>query len=80
MVIFSYFCFWKCAEIPFLQCFLNINQNLAQKKGKNDNFSHFSKHKLLKKPVLLQLPLWPKIGVFQLVFFETKNIDVQQKP
>ena len=47
----------------FLQCFLNINPKLAKKGAKNDNFSHFSKHRLLKKTVLLQLPFWPKIGV-----------------
>ena len=40
----------KCAEIPFYSVFLNINQNLT-KKGppKNDNFSHFAKHRFIKK-------------------------------
>ena len=32
-----------------------------------------------KKKLLLHPPSWPKIGVFQFVFFETKNIDVEQK-
>ena len=46
---------------------------------KNDNFSHFAKHRFIKNTVLLQPPFWPKIGVFQLGFFETKNNDVEQK-
>ena len=45
----------------------------------NDNFSYFAKHRFIKQTVLLQPPFWPKIGVFQLGFFETKNIDVEQK-
>ena len=45
---------------------------------KNDNFSQFARHRIIKN-VLLQPPVWPKIGVFQLGFFETKNIDVEQK-
>ena len=37
-------------------------------------------HRFIKKTVLLQPPFWPKVGVFfQLWFFETKNIDVEQK-
>ena len=32
-----------------------------------------------KKTVLLQPPSWPKIGVFQLVFSGTNNIDAEQK-
>ena len=28
---------------------------------------------------MLQFPFWPKIGVFELGFFETKNIDVEQQ-
>ena len=46
---------------------------------KNDNFSHFAKNRFIKKNVLLQPPSWPKIGVFELVLFETKYIDVEQK-
>ena len=28
---------------------------------------------------MLQLPFWPKIGVFQLVFFETKTLMLNKK-
>ena len=48
----------------------------------NDNFSHilqYCKTQAPKKNVLLQSPFDPKIGVFQLWFFETKNIAVEQK-
>ena len=39
----------------------------------------YKKTQIHKKNVVLQPPSWPNIGVFQLVFFETKNIDVEQK-
>ena len=54
-----------------------MNQNLAKKGAKkNDNFSHFAKHRFIKKPVLLQFVFF---CAFQFVHFETKNIDVEQK-
>ena len=46
---------------------------------KNDNFSHFAKHRFIKNPVMLQPPLFLKRCVFQFGFFETKNNDVEQK-
>ena len=58
--------------------FFEQQPKFGQKRGKNDNFSHFAKQRLLKT-VLLQPPFWPKIGVLQLVLFETKNIDVEKK-
>ena len=48
-------------------------------KKKNDNFSHFPKHRFIKKPVLLQLPFWPKIGVFQLCFLRPKTLMLNKK-
>ena len=42
MVIFSFFAFENVLKHLFLQCFLNINQNLAKKGQKtNDNFHIF---------------------------------------
>ena len=38
----------------------------------------FCKTQVHKKSFLLQPPFWPKIGVFQLVFWKRKNIDVEQ--
>ena len=69
---------WNTVFIVFFE----QQPNFAQKNGqtKNDNFSHFAKHRFInQETVLLQPPFWPKIGVFQLGFFETKNIDVEQK-
>ena len=31
------------------------------------------------KKTFVATPSWPKIGVFQLVFFEIQNIEVEQK-
>ena len=58
---------------------LNINRNLPQKEPpKNDNFSHFATHRLIKKNALLQLPSWPTICFFTCLFWNQK-IDVEQK-
>ena len=46
---------------------------------KNDNFSHFAKHRFLKTNVLLQPPFWPTIGVFQLCFFQPKALVLNKK-
>ena len=74
-----FFAFENVLKYLFYSAFLNINQNLA-KKGANKTITlHILQNTGYKKNVLLQLPFWPKVGVFQLVFFETKNIDVEQK-
>ena len=46
---------------------------------KNDNFSHFPKHRFIKKPFCCNSPFDQKLVLFNFVFFETKNIDVEQK-
>ena len=70
----------KCAEIPIFIVFLNINQNRPKTWAKkNDNFSHFAKHRFIKNTVLLQPPFWPKIGVFQLWFFQPKTLMLNKK-
>ena len=43
---------------------------------KNDNCSHFAKHRLLRKKRFAGTPSWPQIGVF-LRF--SQKIDVEQK-
>ena len=52
-----------------------------QKKGqkKNDNFSHFAKHRFIKKPFCCNCFFCCFFCAFQFVLFETKNIDVEQK-
>ena len=46
---------------------------------KNDNFSDFAKQRVIKKNRFVATPLLTKNWCFQLVFFETKNKDVEQK-
>ena len=45
--------------------------------NKNDNFSHFAKHRLFKKPQCCNPPLDPKLVCF--FFIKKRNIDVEQK-
>ena len=71
---FSFFCFWKCAEIPIFIVFFEHHPKFGQKRGKQkDNFSHFAKHRLLKNH-FVATPLLTKIGVFQLVFLKPKTL------
>ena len=64
-----------CWNTYFIVFFSNINQNLAQKgaKKKTITFHILQNTGYLKKTVLLQLPFWPKIDVFQLAFFNQKH-------
>ena len=51
-----------------------------QKGGKkNDNFSHFPKHRFIKKTRFVATPLWPKIGVFQLCFLKPQTLMLNKK-
>ena len=54
---------------------------MYQKNGHKQTitFSHFAKHRLLKKNILLQPSLHQKLLFFNFGFFETQNIDVEQK-
>ena len=79
MDFFSICGFLKCAEIPLFIVFLNINQNWQKKGQKYDNFSHFAKHRLITKTRFVATPLFTKNCCFSTWFFETKNIDVEQK-
>ena len=46
----SIFCFEQCAEIPIFTVFFNNQEKLAKNAKRNDNFSHFAKHRLIKTP------------------------------
>ena len=50
------------------------------KKGqkKNDNFSHFAKHRFIKKKPFCCI-FFLFFCAFQFVLFEAKNTDVEQK-
>ena len=54
-----------CFKLPIFTMFsFEIEQKLAKNgPNKKDNLSHFEKHRLLKKKLLLQPPSWPKFGV-----------------
>ena len=58
-----------------------MNQILAKKgANKNDNFSHFAKHRFIKNRfVAICFFFFGFFCAFQFVLFETKNIDVEQK-
>ena len=67
-----------CSDAYFYSVFFTA-KHLHKKKPKNDNFSHFAKHRLIKKNRYVATPRLTKIGVFQLGLFETKNNDVEQQ-
>ena len=54
---FVIFCFEKCAKMPsFIVFFEKQPKNAKKSPQKNDNFSHFAKHRFIKNPVMLQPP------------------------
>ena len=65
-MVFFVFCLLKCAEIPNFIVLFEHQPKLAPKMGKkNDNFSHFAKHRFINKPRFVATPLLTK----KLVFF-----------
>ena len=46
---------------------------------KNDNFSHFAKHRFIKKPVMLQPPFFWKNVFFNLGFLKPKTMMLNKK-
>ena len=54
---------------------------ICQKKWppKNDNFSHFAKHKFIKKTVVLQPPFDQKLVFFNLVFWNQNHLCLTKK-
>ena len=64
------------AEMPIFKVFFEHQPKFAQKMApkKNDNFSHFAKHRLIKKKRFVATPLLTKNWCFfNLVSFETKK-------
>ena len=61
--------------------FFEDQPSFAQKNGpkKTITFRILQNTGSWKQTLLLQLPFWQKIGVFQLGFFETNNLDVEQQ-
>ena len=72
MAIFlSFFCFLKSAEIPIFIVFFCTSTKIWQKRGKkkNDNFSHFAKHRVIKKNRFVATPLLTKNWCFSTCVF-----------
>ena len=68
VVVFLFLPIQMCWNTYFYT-FLNINQNLAKNGPKNDNFSHFAKHRCIKKR-FVATPLFQKLELsFLLIFF-----------
>ena len=75
MVIFAISCFKNVLKYLFYSGF-EIQPKFATKKN---NFSHFAKHRLVKKNLFCCNPLFDQKLVFLNLFvFETQNIAVEQ--
>ena len=53
---------------------------MAKNGPKNDNSSHFAKHKLFKKPLCYNPPLDQKLVLFELAFLKRKTLMLNKKP
>ena len=77
---FVIFCFEKCAKMPICIVFFEKQPKNAQKNAKkNDNFSHFAKHRFIKKNRYVATPLFLKKCVFLNLHSLKPNTDVEQK-
>ena len=78
VILFVIACFEKCVEIPIFIVFFWKQPKNDQKNAppKNDNFSHFAKHKFIKK----NEPLCCNPLFFLNLHFLKKNTGVEQKP
>ena len=65
--------------MPIFIVFFENNQKIAQKIAqKNDNFSHFAKHRFIKNPLCCNPPFFEKMCFFNLHSLKP-NTDVEQK-
>ena len=81
-IFFVSFCFEKCAKMPMFIVFFEKQPKNCQKKcpKKNDNFSHFAKHRFIKKdPLCCNPPFDPKLVFFNLGFLKPKTMMLNQK-
>ena len=79
---FVIFCFEKCAKMPSFIVFFEKQPKKCKKKcqKKNDNFSHFAKHRFIKKKTrFVATPFFLKKCVFQLVFLKPKTMMLNKK-
>ena len=82
MAIFFNFLLLKMCWNTYFYSVFWTSPKICPKKGhqKNDNFSHFPKHRLIKKTVLLQPPFWPKnVFFFKLFVWKSKTLMLNKK-
>ena len=66
--------------MPIFIVFFENNQKFAKKKPKNDNFSHFAKHRFIKKKTLCcNPPLDQKLVFFNVGFSKPKTMMLNKK-
>ena len=64
----------------FLQCFFEHHPKIAKKwTQKNDNFSHFAKHRLIKKTRFVAPLLTQKFLFFKLCVWKSKTLMLNKK-
>ena len=68
-----------CWNTYFYSAFEHQPKLGKQRGNNNDNFSHFAKHRLIKKTVLLQPPFSPKNCVFKLFVLKPKTFMLNKK-
>ena len=73
VIFFVIFCFETCAEIPILIVFLKNNQKTKMPPPKNDNFSHFAKHRFIKKSLCCNPLSFEKLVFFELAILKEKH-------
>ena len=80
-IVFVIFCFEKCAKMPIFIVFFEKQPKNCQKNcpKKNDNFSHFAKHRFIKKPRYVATPLFLKNVFFNLGFLKPKTMMLNKK-
>ena len=71
-------------KIPILQCFFENQQNIGKTMPKNDNFSHFAKHRLIKNryvatPLLTQNWCFLNLHFIRKTFMFNKNKNLNQE-
>ena len=78
-IFFQFFAFENVLKYLFYSVFCEHQPKFGKNGQKKDNFSHFPKHRFIKKTHFVATPLLTKNWCFSTLFFETKNIDVEQK-
>ena len=82
MAFFVILCFEKCAKMPIFIVLFEKQPKFCQKKAppKNDNFSHFAKHRFIKKnPLCCNPPFDQKLVFLNLGFLKPKTMMLNNK-